>query len=772
MGNHNQPNFFMTDPHQASQNGKETDYKLLIREYVLEKWWVYVLFLTIGWGVAYVYSMTLQPQYEISARLLIKEGERETLAEEEWFKRSLNLSAVSENVFNEIEILSSHSIIRPVIEELGLDVSYFRKEGLRMKEGYQNFPIQVTGYSLQPIKNKEFRVTPLDSTSFELHQDTLIGVYRFDEFFTNSFGSFRITATDKTTIAKNKNLFIKFNHLQKLTESYAKRLNIDFTHKNSTVLDLSLKDQVSRRGVHILEGIIEKYNALKAEESNKIALNTMTFINERLNDISSDLSGAEKSIEQYKLDNNIAFETTSDLDILMNKTTDLIEQQEQIKQQIKSLAMLKLMVSKSASSESDPITSINLPIPNEELRELVQNYNQLLLQRQQLLQTGSMKNPVVQSASEKLTSLRYSIFDGIDKMQKELNYQYDNTKIQYSNASKKLQSVPSKERALLDKSRRQAITEDLYVYMLQKKEETALALISNPVSSQVVEPPHSSLGPVGPNKKLIYLSGIMAGATVPFFLILILNLFKDSLNSEEELKTIFPNQPIIGRINKNQGMGKRIILSDKTAIVNERFRSLRTSLQLRLGEELQTVMVTSSSSSEGKTFISLNLAISFARASKKTLILDFDMRNPDIANYLGKNSDTGLISFFKEEMDCKDLIQSSTEYPNLSFLAGGLKQKNPSDYITSKKLAQLFGALKQQFDIIIIDTPPIGIVSDALLLNDYVDQSLFVVRSGITKKAIIEHTKELFKQNQLSNPALVFNGAKLGEIKAFQRYAY
>ncbi|HOY19029.1 MAG TPA: CpsD/CapB family tyrosine-protein kinase, partial [Haliscomenobacter sp.] len=271
---------------------------------------------------------------------------------------------------------------------------------------------------------------------------------------------------------------------------------------------------------------------------------------------------------------------------------------------------------------------------------------------------------------------------------------------------------------------------------------------------------YSSIGPVGPNKIKIFAAAGMGGLAIPFFLILVLELLKNSVQTEEDLKSMLPEKTIMGVINHQKGKKQHSLLSKAQNSLTERFRTLRTNLQFHQREKTKSILVTSSSSDEGKTFVATNLAMSFGLAKKKTIIVDFDLRKPSISKYFEGNAEIGLSSYLMNELKVEEVIQTSADLSNLDYISGGPFVPNVSELLTEQQLAVLFAYLKSKYDVIIIDSSPIGVVSDGMLLNNYVDNTLFVVRSNFTKKATIAKAREIFDQNKLVNPAIIFNGVK------------
>lgn len=751
---------------------QEIDYRGLLKKYFLSKWYVYVLFLLLFAGLSYFYVSTIEPTYEIKSKLLITQGERDNGSPEDWLKRSLNFSAIPDNVYNEIQVLTSYALVNQVVNYLNLDIEYFWEEGMSRRTGYRDFPISVNSYNLNSgaYYNQPFMITPVDRNSFRLSlEGQEIGTYQYDQEFSNGFGTFCFELNGNPNLYPESSMHVQFFYPAAVTEAYVRKLNVGFIDVKSTTLEIILEDAVPQRGVEILNNLIIRYHQIKNQENNRVANNTLQFIDERLVDIGRDLRSIESSVESYKLSNNITAESTSDLQIVLETTNKLNSEREDLDVQLNVLESMKRNL--NMSNDEFDLLPTNRSTSNLRIDEVVKSYNDQVLERRRLLVTSQPTHPIVLSATQKLISLRNTIYSAIENLQNDMRMQATNVKTQYERSVAQLRSVPTKERQLMDKSRQQAIVENLYTYLLQKREETALSLIGTAANSIVIDPPRSTTSAVAPNKLKFYFAGSFMGLALPFLLISVVEVLRDSIQSEEQLKTLVPNHSIIGLINRRGAKGKQVVMQKSRSLISDRFRSLRTNVQFLAGDDKKCVMVTSSASKEGKTFIATNLAASFALKEERTIIVDFDLRNPQVANYLEEHDkkNIGLSNFFLDEIsNIREIIHPS-KIANLDYITGGVMPDYPDELILKeKKLIELFDYLKLKYNTIILDTSPVGIISDAILLNKYVSHTLYVVRVGTTKKDMVEKARELFDQDQLVNPFLVLNGVKKGEVYGYK----
>jgi capsular exopolysaccharide synthesis family protein len=752
----------------------QIDFLGMFRNYVLNKWYIYLVCGIISLGLAYMFYKQLQPVYQITSKLLIREREENSGSDDDFIKRNLLLSATSDKASNDIEILTSFSLMTSVVEKLGLGTRYYWKDKLSERDAYRNFPIVVDTFSLNLIENTSFEITPLSKHTFRFSQGAISKDYNFGQLFSNEFGKFRISRVESAPVAADKTMHVEFLNPKKVAKKYLDNLNIELSSEksNSSVRVLSLMDEVPQRGIDVLTCLMEKFDQVKSQANTDITLKTLELLDGRLQDISQELASAESTLETYKLNNEIISSTTSDIETTLGDVKDLTREQRNL--ELQSGMLQSISSELRDTSNNFKIIPINPSLYDGKVLGLIQPYNDLVLQRERLLMSGQPSNPVVQSTNQKLRSLRNSIVSAIANMQGDISLNLSKLQNQFDKSNNRLRSVPIKERGLTDKVRTQGIKENLYVYLLQKREEVSMALVSDYANSMVVDPPYSSLDPVGLNKVQVFAGAGLGGMAIPLFFILLLDFFKGSIRTEQDIRQIIPEKPILGVINFQKGKNQLLVGPSQNMTI-ERFRTLRTNLQFHHREKTKCILVTSSTSGEGKTFVATNLALSFARAKKNTIIIDFDLRKPSVNSYFKGSEEIGLSSFFIEGLALDEIIQISADVANLHYISGGPIIPNLVELITEEQLIELFSYLKGRYDIIIIDSSPIGIIADGIMLNNYVDNSLFVVRSGYSKKAMVEKAKEIFAQNKLVNPSIIFNGVKKqddGYGYGYRQYGY
>lgn len=515
------------------------DYRALLYKYFFSKWYLYVLFVPICLAAAHMGAKIIEPTYLIHSKLLIQEIKSEFSATEDWLKKSMNFSSVSENVANEIQVLSSYSLMSNVVEELGLDTKYQWKEGLIEREGYRDFPILVDTFNVHPnYMYAPLSIVPISDSLFEFHTDSLIGTYRFGDLFSNLAGTYRVHSVGPLFLDSDSIMQVIFMHPNAVTEGYLRGLGVGLVDKKSTMLALTLEDPVPQKGVDIMSALIAEYARLKEEENTALIGNTLSLINERLKDVSRNLSSVESSVEKFKLSNNYSGESNADLNLVLQEASSLSADQKGLEVQLAILEALAQNLEEDDGAYN--LISASLSFMGVEVTNQVKIYNQLVLERGQLLKSAGASNPVLIASTEKLSDLKMAIKRTIGGKKEEVGITLASTESQYQASMDKIKSVPTINRVLATKEREHSIVENLYVYLLQRREEATLAQINSSKNFKLIDAPRSSLAPVGPNIMMLYLGGMVAGMGIPFVFVFLMYFFKDPLPSNQTADAVAP----------------------------------------------------------------------------------------------------------------------------------------------------------------------------------------------------------------------------------------
>lgn len=744
----------------------EVDYVDILNRYFLRRWYLYVLFVSAAVVAMFFYLKTKQYEYEVTARIVILESDDKG-SSDDLLQRSTELFSASQNVYNEIERITSFELMNSVVEDLDLQYGYWTKNGLEKHDGYRDFPVLIDSFvplTEEPVE-LSFRVEPKDYANFRLYQEEkLVGTYPFDSVFTNDLGLFRFTLNGALPKDDESELHVSISDIRTVTNAYLDRLGADFTGIKSTTVRLRIVDAIPARGVDILTELMSNYNEKKLAEADEVALQTLGFIDDRLSEANRQLQRVEANLEQYKLSNEISNETTSGLNLLLQNVDRYGQEKDNLSLQLNVLRTLEGVLSASGG-EPQLITIDNSVLTTGQIPDQVELYNRLVLERKELLISGQPDNPAVVSISQRIGSLREAIKVSVTNLRQSLDQRQTLTQSQYDRALVQLRSVPTKQRQVQDRSREQKIVESLYIYLLQKKEETALSYVNNVTTAKIIDSAYAGSDPVSPNKKLFLFLALVCGGAIPFlYSVAQEEIFNYKVEAERDVKRVFPRREIMGKISNHRGKSRLAVAESSRTEISDQFRSLRNNLLFHFSAPSNTFLLTSATKGEGKSFVAANLALSFARARKRVVIVDFDFYNSQVANYLEQKNGTGLSNYLGGKAKIEKIIYPAADELGIHYVPSGNYFENPGDLISNENgLTDLFAHLNEIFDIIILDVPPIGILTDAVLLNRFVTGSLYVVRAGVSSKASLKQGRDTIKSGRLKNPVLVLNSVKSGQ---------
>jgi len=752
----------------------------LVQNLFLKYWYLYLLFVGLGILAAHTFLKYSTPLYEINSTLLIQKENENTYIPDDAFLKGI-VGRGSENLANEIQVISSFSIMDQAVKELNLEVGMAYKRDKKTILAYQEFPILMDSFLLAPSvrESKEyltgksivFKVKPISQEQYSLwEKEYKIGTYHFDEVIQNKFGSFRIIRQPDLEPASGVDLEMGIKNPTAITNSYLKRLKVDLMDIEGTVIKLKLKDEIPSRGIAVLTKVIDIYNSKIISEKDIIAKNSLGFLDDRLKAIKKELSAIERNVESYKKTNKISNETSANLEIVLQDLSKYTESQNELEVQ---LNIMESLLNSINTPRKYKLIPANLSVTdNEILFKDISNYNQLVLQREQLLRTAGPSNPLVESIDQQLTSNQTALRATIKNLKKDQQRKLANIRNMNSNLSNKLNQVPTQERGLLEIKRQYAVKEELYLFLLQKREETALSIITKTPNSRIIDKPRHELAPVAPIKSLVYLGGLLGGVFFPFLFSVVSNIFRNNYLNLKAVKAI-SNVPVIGVIPRTRKRNRVVVRKDEQSSIAERFRIARSNLQYPNQHDKQVLSVTSSMEGEGKTFVAINLALCFALTKQKTILVDLNLRNPKVADYLDHQKQyTGITDYVAGDIPLSNIIHQFEQEPQLHYITSGQMSLNPHELLLEKKIGKLFFKLIDLYDIVIVDTPPIGMVADTFLIDQFVTKTVFVVRENKTTKKVMEEADEVLQNEKLSNPVLLVNGTSSSKDAGISSYGF
>jgi capsular exopolysaccharide synthesis family protein len=741
---------------EIESNEDPINIKLVLRT-ILRNWYLFPVFVIFFCGAAYIYLKTVTPEYLISSTIIIKEGERNNNVTENAIISDIENMKSTITVENELEKLKSKSLLLDAVIENKAFINFFDKEEFfKRKIDPSESPIDVKVDSLSKsflLESETFQIKVTSEDKFIL----LTGEdqrkeFQFGQKIQTSFGVFSIIKNpiNNDLVDKKSSVIVELVNPQVATENYSKAFEFENPSIKSSTLYVRMLHSSPEKGKQIMSSVINGYNARIINQKNETALKTINFINERLGVIKEDLVGFEKSGENFKTLNNIT-------DISMNSKIYLESTAEARKQVAEANGKIDILESivfniNNQDSQSGLIPS-GLSDFDASLSGLLTQYNNFQRERQRIIRIVQPNNPQLLSLNDQIVNLRANILANIASIKSNLQISKRNYEAASNESNYRAQRIPGIERELVEIGRNKDLKQEQYQYLLRKRDEAALALeITGTNSAQVVDPPMASLEPVTPKKTIIMLAAFGIGLCLPLGLIFAKYLFSSKLTSKRVIEKMLKAQ-ILGEIAKNEENGVIAITEKSISPSAEQLRMIRSNLKFQSGEDNKVIVISSSMSGEGKTFLSLNLATTLSLVDKKVVVVDLDLRRPSIFKSLSINSNLALNDYLKEDIkDVKKIVVPSGINVNMDIIGLNKSIENASELINSYKITELIDTLKESYDHVIIDTSPIGLVADAYSLSKNADLILFVVRMNYTKTNNLKSLAEIienkiFKQN-------------------------
>jgi len=754
----------------SGSESEEIDLKSIVLKY-LKYWYLFLIGMLLCVGGAYVYLLYSVPQYRISSTLLLKDDKSDGGSIDLSGFAGADILQPNKKVENEMEVLKSKSLMQRTLEELALYTSYYVEDKVKYVELYgEALPAKVVLSKLEESGlNKTITIHIRNNSTYDLMEgDSSSTSHKFGQEVKKPYATFTVVmAAAALNPGAPKDILVRFNDMRKMAIAYSGSLEIAPVSKEANVLHIGLVDPVPEKGKDIINKLIEVYNKEGAEEKNLIASNAIDFIDERLGLLTAELTDVEKNVEQYKRKNEVT-DIGSQAKMYLESASDYNKQLTDWGIQIDVLQSIERYLSNQETQNELVPSTLNIQDPT--LLGLIGKFNELQLERQRMLRTTQLSNPIVQGMSDQLANLRVNILENLRNIKNSLTITRDQLQANYAQFESRVQEVPSIERDLLEINRQQGTKEQLYLYLLQKREESALSLVATVMNSRVIDAATADEDPVLPKTKLIYVLAILLGLGLPFAGIYL----KEALNDRiQELGDVVKatSAPVLGEISYKKTRYPLVVTQDSRTVVAEQFRQIRANLQFSaLGKENKVILVTSSMGGEGKTFFSLNLAASLVLTGKRVIVLGFDLRKPALVQSLGLPDEEGITNYLiSDSTAIEDIIYPTKDLPDLFVMGSGPIPINPSELMLLPRVDKLIKQLSAVFDHVILDTSPVGQVADALALAPYIDSCIYVVRNNYTYKKQLRIVDDIYNNRKFNNTMIVINGAK---VEAGYGYGY
>lgn len=753
--------------------------------------WQWILFsVFVALAIAVCYLRYTSPVYRSTMKVLIKDedNKRRFTSNQLMSVENMGLLSNSAGFDNELEILSSANINTRVVRSLKLYVSYYMEGRVKKVELYKNNPIIVD----MPQNQLNVLQTPIRLVVTKkdkgLHVEGKIRMPKSDEeitfsrdveklpgVITSSMGTIIFQQNPGVKLDDNMKMHAVIIPIETAGRAYSRKMDAAATSKTTTVAQVTFTDTQVERSLDYLNELFKSYNDDANEDKNEVARKTEDFIKSRIELIKDELDVTENELEQYKKTNEL-INLTNDATTALNKTTEYQKEQVELETQLNLINALVNYMSNPANTTQ--VIPANLGLSDNGLNTLIGKYNDMVLQRNRLLKSSSEDNPYVQRITNAMEEMWPSIRMSLDAIKSDILTQKRSADDQFNKFNSKITNTPTQERALTNFSRQQEIKANLYLTLLQKREENYISLASTAAKARIIDTPQY-MGKVSPKSSIVMLVALVLGFCFPIGIALLKDLLRFHIEGREDIEKL-TKLPILADIplnKKGDGEQALVVHENSNSSMEESFRGLRTSLRFTLGSSEKVIGCTSCIPGEGKTFVSTNLAMSLALLGKKTIIIGLDIRKPRLVKLFDlPASKKGITTFLSDDNGDFELLDEQITHgvmnENLDVLPAGVIPPNPGELVSRVQLENAINILKEHYDYIVVDTPPVGLVSDTLSISRVTDMTLVVTRADYSLRSNFGLINSLANENKLPKVNLVLNGVDLSKKKYGYYYGY
>ena len=770
----------------GEQSEEQVNIQELLFRYLIHWPW-FVISIIICIACAWGYLRLTTPIYNISATVLIKDEKKGGGASMSSDLEKMGLEGFvssSSNVDNEIEVLRSKSLAREVVNNLGLFVTYMDEDEFPSKELYHTSPVLVSlthqeadklpgrmeiNMILQPTGALGVQIT-VGEKEYQKQFDKLPAVFPTDEgtvaFFANND---TLSAVCPENITKERHITAFINRPFSVLKEYVNSLSIAPTSKTTSVVVISLENTNTRRGRDYINKLLEMYNINANNDKNEVAQKTAEFIDERIGIISKELGSTEQDLENFKRSAGIT-DLSSEAQIALTGNAEYEKKRVENQTQINLVIDLQRYMK---GNEYEVLPS-NIGLQDAASAGAIDRYNQMLVERKRLLRTSTENNPTIINLDTSIRAMRTNVQATLDATLKGLQITKEDLAREASRYSRRINDAPTQERQFVSIARQQEIKSGLYLMLLQKREENAITLAATANNAKIIDEALADDNPISPKKTIVYLAALVLGVGLPVGVIYLIGLTKFKIEGRADVEKL-TSLPVVGDIPlADEKTGSIAVFENQNNLMSETFRNVRTNLQFMLENGKNVILVTSTISGEGKSFISANLAISLSLLGKKVVIVGLDIRKPGLNKVFNiPKKEPGITQYLTNTTaNLMDFVQPSDINKNLFILPGGTVPPNPTELLARGGLEKAIETLKANFDYVILDTAPVGMVTDTLLIGRVADLSVYVCRADYTHKAEFTLINELAENNKLPNLCIAINGLDLNSRKYGYYYGY
>ena len=727
-------------------------------------WWLFLLSVIGCCAIAFLYSMVKLPQYSIQANVLVAEEETDGTSMSRILSGSLFGS--SSSVDDEQIIMSSHTVMLQTVKDLGLNKSYVLKKGLFDKSmPFKDAPVDV---SYAPAINDTLKnsilfkiwVDEKDNVKIEAESKKKkiaeVENQRFPVTLKTIYGDFEFDKTEYFEPGESFKESLYLSSYAAAAESLVLSVDIDIPNKKANFIKLSMKDANISRSIAILNKIVENYNKKGVEDKQLKGYKTSEFIDNRIALLAQELEMSEKDIEVYKKSNNIT-DVRAEATYLMGRKGKLETELLTAETENEVLRLTRDFVANPSNKYAlIPLSGMDINGQQSAVTSAINKYNDLVLSRMKIENNAKSNNPSLKVLNDQIDAMRANIISSLEKAIANSDVALRDLREQTRQSMSKLGEIPTQEREYYNMKRQQTVKEQLFLYLLQQREQTAISIANSMPRGTVIDEAYSLLTPVSMTRKKMLMCAFVLGLLLPIGYITVKNKLRNKFATKSEVEAL-TDVPVLGEVCLSHRK-ESVVVRDSSSIA-ELFRLIRTNLGFVMGSANKVVLVTSTKSGEGKSFVSVNLAASFALLGKKVLLVGMDIRKPQLANYLGISHQPGLTQYLSsEQYKISDIIQKSVEVESLDVVVAGPVPPNPAELLAEGKVDAFFASMREIYDYIIIDSAPVGMVSDTFVLDRVADATVYVCRANYTTLQDIDFVSNLYDEKRLKKLSLIVNG--------------
>ena len=755
------------------------------------KWYWFAISLFITLTIAVLYLLSTPPIYTRTAAILVKDNSKSSSSTSAMNDFSdLGIFKSNPNINNELLTLKSPTLMTEVVNRLGLNETFTIRKGLKNVDLYKVSPVTITfcdkievplSFTIKFSSKEAFAISELEISGEDIGE-TLSA--QMGDSIQTSAGIMIVSPTQEFTDAFiGTSIRYVRGSVRAAVDTYSNALVAELGNEDATIINLSINDTSIRKAEDILNTLIEVYNENWIRDKNQIAVSTSQFISDRLGVIESELGHVDENISSYKSEHLLP-DVQAASSLYMAQSAENNKELSTLNNQLSTAQYIRRELN---TKQLDQTLPANSGIVSANIETQISEYNNLVLDRNRLIANSSEKNPLVKNMASSLQSMQRTIIQSVDNLIVSLNTQIRSLRRQEEATTNRLASNPNQAKYLLSVERQQKVKEELYLYLLQKREENELSQAFTAYNTRLITAPRGSMFPTAPRKMNILLVAFAVGLLVPAVGIFMKENMNTKVRGRKDLENL--SIPFIGEIPQYSGTKKKwwefkhrkrqdmkiiVVNEGNRNIINEAFRVLRSNMDFMASKDnnQHVFVLTSFNPGSGKSFLAINIAISFAIKKKKILVIDGDLRHRTVSSYVD-SPNKGLSDYLNNQIeDWKEIIVSYKGYTNLHILPIGTIPPNPTELLEDSKLSMLIEALRPEYDYIFIDCPPVDIVADAQIIEKWADRTIFVVRSGLLDRSMLSELENMYTGKRFKNLSMILNGTESTGGRYGYRYGY